>query len=165
MKSIFGSATVAYNDYSDGYSVSVPYAGEVITMDSDIKGNVSASSRFNFNPVNRINQPTPIKPDTNYQGKWYEGQIGDHSYESNYTELVLRNISDSSLTFDLYMNRGIVSNVEGIKAFSTDGVVYTATFSEDSWGIDGCKVKITLQDGRVFLEGGTIDYFNGELYR
>jgi len=54
IKEIFGSATVAYSDYSDDYYVSVPYAGEQITMASNSKGDVSAKSKFNFNPLNRI---------------------------------------------------------------------------------------------------------------
>lgn len=63
IKGIFGSATVAYSEYSDDYYVSVPYAGEKITMDSNSKGDVSPKSRFNFNPLNRINLYDDSKSD------------------------------------------------------------------------------------------------------
>jgi hypothetical protein len=59
-----------------------------------------------------------------------------------------------------------------VRATSTDGIVYTAAFS-DSWYND-CTAKITLKDGRVFLEAVTVRYdpnarygmdFIGELFQ
>lgn len=72
IKEIFGSATVNYSEYSDDYYVSVPYAGEKITMVSNSKGDVSAKSRFNFNPLNRINLYDDSKSDKVANGMPYK---------------------------------------------------------------------------------------------
>lgn len=164
---IFGTASLEC-DMEDTYYVVVPYAGYKIMMDSDSNGNVDSNKRFTFNPANGkydFNTANGEYAKYNYEGVWSEGVFGEHSFEQNFNELTLRNISKNSLNFDLFMSRGIVSTSKNITATSTDGIVYTATFKDEGWEVEGCTAKITIKDGRVFLEASTYFGFSGELFR